>query len=51
VIEPGLVDRLDGVLIGLLAQVDAANLGADVLGKGNDIEPCVDRMLRRKNDT
>ncbi len=37
-VEPGLVDGLDRVLVGLLAQVEAPNLGPDVLGQRNDIE-------------
>src|SRR6266850_2479773 len=35
VIEPGLVDRLDGGVIRLLAQVDAADFRADVLREGD----------------
>ena len=37
-VEPGLVDRLDGVVVRLLAQVDAADLRADVLGQRDDLE-------------
>ena len=37
-VEPGLVDRLDGVVVRLLAQVDAADLRADVLGQRHDLE-------------
>ena len=39
VIEPSLVDRLDGVVIGLLAQIDPAQLRADMLGKRADLKP------------
>ena len=37
-IEPGLVDRLDGLVVGLFAQVDAADFRADMFGQRNDIE-------------
>src|SRR5262249_16396069 len=38
VVEPGLIDRLDRVLVGLLAQVKAPNLSPDMRGQRNDIE-------------
>src|SRR6185369_99988 len=37
-VKPGLVDGLDRVLVGLLAQIETSNLRPDVLGQGDDIE-------------
>jgi len=39
VIEPGLVNRRDGRGIELIAQVDAADFGADVLRQRDNVEP------------
>jgi hypothetical protein len=38
VVEPRLVDRLNGGLVRLLTQIEAADLRADVFGEGNDVE-------------
>jgi hypothetical protein len=38
-VEPSLIDRLDRVFIGLLTQIEAADLRADMLAKRNDLEP------------
>src|SRR5712691_4281338 len=38
VIEPGLIDRLDGVVVGLVAQVQPADFRPDMLGERNNIE-------------
>ncbi len=40
-IEPGLVDCPNGLRVGLLAQIDAAQLRADMLGQGNDLQPAL----------
>jgi hypothetical protein len=37
-IEPSLVDRPNGLVVGLLAQIDPAQLRADMLGQGDDLE-------------
>src|SRR5206468_1583013 len=38
VIEPGLIDRLDGLVVGLVVQVQSANFRSDMLGERNNIE-------------
>src|SRR4029450_5804676 len=38
-IEPGPIDGADGLLVGLFAQIEAADFGPDMLAEGNDVEP------------
>jgi len=47
VIEPGLIDGLDGFLIGLVTQVDAADFSADVFRQRDDVEAVFMDLLRR----
>ena len=39
VIEPGLVNGADGLVIRLVAQIEPANFGPDVLRQRDDVEP------------
>src|SRR5262249_30145735 len=39
-IEPSLANRGDDIRIELLAEIDAADFGADMLGERNDVDPC-----------
>jgi hypothetical protein len=38
-IEPSLIDGAGGFFVRLFAQVEPADLGPDMLGERNDVEP------------
>ena len=45
VVEPGLIDRLDRLIVRFGAQVDAAQFRADMFGQGNNLEGLIGFQL------